>query len=638
MNKNRAIIDNEITQGAVGIGLPKAYNYDAALVETAKAIVEEELDIINTNGLAEKVVHNTIYKLNAPLDVYGAVDNGTEGQILRTKGDGNTEWVVPSTPSDEQVAEVVTQWLDGHPEATTTVEDGSLTRAKFATALDLGTAVICQTEQQMIADTSLKVGYTVATKGYWTVNDGGGALYNIREKEASDVHTITLAGSTVDVVGDNVSVIAIGNWLDPDNVSLVAERINPITNTVGEYVTFDSAVLDADAFNVYTGRTYVIDETITLTSQTNIFNKVFSNCTFILNTTMFTWSAAYMPIPDFVNCVFIGNGNYIVDEDLYCSKSKFVNCIFKDCGAIQHGKEFQSARFINCRFIGTTNLVQAKILNDFEMDSCQFEGDFKACIADTSEFDYPNRQSSVQAFRLINSIIEGQPATAPVLFKIAVGGQVYFKNNYFEEVHCGLIDFINPIASPILVFEFNGNKFSGGRNPLIDIDAGYEQKDRVFVNISNNSLVDGVTNDFVSTTNFKHIIIANNFIDSHIPLTNDISNVELGQRNNIKAFEFWCDGTLASSTSDTINKWNPTIGEVFNLFAGAGENTKYARTISVHLIESTADSNNANGQTAWLRERVYGNSGAYYDYLDILQINGSAVTQGKYKIRVSYIA
>ena len=37
-------------------------------------------------------------------------------------------------PSDEQVAEAIDAWLDDHPEATTTVEDGSITNAKLASS------------------------------------------------------------------------------------------------------------------------------------------------------------------------------------------------------------------------------------------------------------------------------------------------------------------------------------------------------------------------------------------------------------------------------------------------------------------------------------------------------------------------
>ena len=63
--------------------------------------------------------------------------NGTSGQLLRTNGDGTTTWVDVGLPTDAQTADAVSDWLDAHPSATTTVIDGSLTEAKFSSALKL---------------------------------------------------------------------------------------------------------------------------------------------------------------------------------------------------------------------------------------------------------------------------------------------------------------------------------------------------------------------------------------------------------------------------------------------------------------------------------------------------------------------
>lgn len=61
--------------------------------------------------------------------------DGTSGQLLRTNGDGTTTWVDVGTPTDAQVDDAVSDWLDAHPEATTTVEDGSITAAKLSSGL-----------------------------------------------------------------------------------------------------------------------------------------------------------------------------------------------------------------------------------------------------------------------------------------------------------------------------------------------------------------------------------------------------------------------------------------------------------------------------------------------------------------------
>lgn len=57
-----------------------------------------------------------------------------DGKIPRAKG-GGVEWVEVGQPTDEQTNNAVTGWLNEHPEATTTVQDGSLTKSKFALGL-----------------------------------------------------------------------------------------------------------------------------------------------------------------------------------------------------------------------------------------------------------------------------------------------------------------------------------------------------------------------------------------------------------------------------------------------------------------------------------------------------------------------
>lgn len=56
--------------------------------------------------------------------------NGQVGQLLTKTADGN-KWTDQGTPTDEQVEEKVTEWLEDHPEATTTVQDNSVTDAKL---------------------------------------------------------------------------------------------------------------------------------------------------------------------------------------------------------------------------------------------------------------------------------------------------------------------------------------------------------------------------------------------------------------------------------------------------------------------------------------------------------------------------
>ena len=56
---------------------------------------------------------------------------GTSGQVLSTLANGTTKWENPVIPSDAQAEEVITAWLTAHPEATTTVQNDSVTDAKL---------------------------------------------------------------------------------------------------------------------------------------------------------------------------------------------------------------------------------------------------------------------------------------------------------------------------------------------------------------------------------------------------------------------------------------------------------------------------------------------------------------------------
>ena len=95
--------------------------------------------------------------------------NGTNGQILRTKGDGTTEWVDVGLPTDAQTAAAVSDWLDDHPEATTTVEDGSVTLAKLhsgvidSTLSTQGAAEAKATGNEIKADAALVAGESLIT-------------------------------------------------------------------------------------------------------------------------------------------------------------------------------------------------------------------------------------------------------------------------------------------------------------------------------------------------------------------------------------------------------------------------------------------------------------------------------------------
>lgn len=81
---------------------------------------------------ADKSLAGQIDKLKEDkVDKPSVADNN---KIPRAKG-GEVEWVEVGQPTDEQTNSAVTNWLDDHPEATTTVPDGSITEIKIDESL-----------------------------------------------------------------------------------------------------------------------------------------------------------------------------------------------------------------------------------------------------------------------------------------------------------------------------------------------------------------------------------------------------------------------------------------------------------------------------------------------------------------------
>lgn len=136
------------------------------------------------------------------------MDNPTiadDGKIPMCIG-GEVVWVVPSTPTPSQVDEAVSEWLDEHPEATTTVNFNVVTKT-FLTALN------------MISDASLDVGDKAKTTGYYSSNDGGAGLYVIKEEADDNDFYITLTNGLVAVlIADRVNIKQLGIRPNTDDI------------------------------------------------------------------------------------------------------------------------------------------------------------------------------------------------------------------------------------------------------------------------------------------------------------------------------------------------------------------------------------------------------------------------------------
>lgn len=148
-----------------------------------------------TQSDTDEIENLSLKKVNIPM-VGNAPDFGEAGQVLTTKGNGQTKWEDAGRPTDEQTQHAIDDWLGRHPEATTTVQDGSLTETKFIDTLKRAKASFYTSVSEMVADTILIAGMKAVTFGYYSNGDGGGGEYYIREIGAGDSVSDTADGTT----------------------------------------------------------------------------------------------------------------------------------------------------------------------------------------------------------------------------------------------------------------------------------------------------------------------------------------------------------------------------------------------------------------------------------------------------------
>lgn len=77
------------------------------------AVTNSDVIIVGQNGVTKRLpasYYNDIFnsKVNKPR----VNPNGSQGQVLRSNGNGETEWIYTGTPTDEQVREVMESWLE----------------------------------------------------------------------------------------------------------------------------------------------------------------------------------------------------------------------------------------------------------------------------------------------------------------------------------------------------------------------------------------------------------------------------------------------------------------------------------------------------------------------------------------------
>ena len=104
-------------------------SFDERISRNTEAIAQESESRINADAqvLADARELFTPYPDGTVNPKYGDA-----GQVLSSLGDGSTRWEDPVIVTSEIAGPIIADWLDDHPEATTTIEDGAVTTAKIA--------------------------------------------------------------------------------------------------------------------------------------------------------------------------------------------------------------------------------------------------------------------------------------------------------------------------------------------------------------------------------------------------------------------------------------------------------------------------------------------------------------------------
>lgn len=92
-------------------------------------LTEDDSHMTVTKDQRDKIDKNTSSISELKGDKVDKPSITDDGKIPRAKA-GGVEWV--EIPTEEQTENAVTNWLNAHPEATTTVQDGSITEEKFS--------------------------------------------------------------------------------------------------------------------------------------------------------------------------------------------------------------------------------------------------------------------------------------------------------------------------------------------------------------------------------------------------------------------------------------------------------------------------------------------------------------------------
>lgn len=142
------------------------------------------------------------------------------------------KWVEPYFAN--MIAKKTEDWLNEHPDATTTVEDGSINASKLTDDLRTKMASFYDSVSDLIEDVDLIDGAVAITLGYYSKNDGGGAVYKITgdSNNIDNVLCVSCRNGLTAVLqtGNNCNALQFGC----DNTG--TRDCSAIINAISEYI------------------------------------------------------------------------------------------------------------------------------------------------------------------------------------------------------------------------------------------------------------------------------------------------------------------------------------------------------------------------------------------------------------------
>lgn len=323
------------------------YNSVAFDTDTTLALSGRAADAKVTGDEITDLKEDLNYKVNQPLDEHDLPTNGVAGQSLRTKGNGRTEWADVGLPTDEQTAQAISDWLDNHPEATTTVQDHSLTYEKLVN----NTLGFVMPEMFGAVGDGVTDDYTAMAECflYHNIKFTSGKTYRI----SSGVNVLPnsiVAGNYASVVVESGSAFTITG----DNVTIGQVKIYSVGDNIRYGVEISTNTKNARVYDVYGEKlkyNLIMDDGI----NSIVYGCYALECGWDCVT---NYSSSVNAIIQ--NCTAIRCGRHGFSTE--ANGSTWINCYAEDIGFIDgeghssfHFERASNCAIINCKARYTSN-------------------------------------------------------------------------------------------------------------------------------------------------------------------------------------------------------------------------------------------------------------------------------------------